>query len=327
MPASPTQGSQLRKGPAACSGCSLCVPVCPVWRNARDLRMSPEGRVRALQHGATIAELADSVDACAFCGACEAVCPENIDLLGVVRNLRAQLPDSIARSTLRERLQAAGNRRSPATTGRNWLIPGAVLRSRTSLLDAAAQLLDASIAASLADDISLAIETGLDIPPDVLEQFLTPLRAAKRIVVADGTLHSHLRAWVPGVVAVPLGEQLSLRPAVRRLLQPGDMYLIDARSYHADYERLVMHYHRLREERGIHLNLDLQRIAVPASVVGLRQRLGERTVDDAEHVRWILKGRQVKRVIAERIEDQEAFARHSGIPVLHITELAGAAVA
>jgi ferredoxin len=325
MAASLPQGNRSRKGPSACSGCSLCVPVCPVWRSARDLRMSPEGRMRALQHGATIAELADSVEACAFCGACEAVCPEDIDLLGVIRELRAELPDSMGRGTLRQRLHETNVRHPPAATGKTWLIPGAALRSRPSLLDTAAHLLGARIAADIADDISLAIETGLIVPPEALEHFLAPLRAAKRIVVADGTLRTQLRTWLPGVAVVSLGEQLSTRPAIRKLLRPGDMYLIDARLYHADYERLVMHYHRLREERGIHLNLDLQRLAIPASVASLRQRLGEMPADDAEHVSWILKGRQVSRVIAERIEDQEAFARHSDIPVMHITELAGVA--
>ena len=27
---------------AACSGCSLCLLVCPVWRRTRDLRFTPE---------------------------------------------------------------------------------------------------------------------------------------------------------------------------------------------------------------------------------------------------------------------------------------------
>ena len=38
---------------AACSGCSLCLLVCPVWRRRRDdLRLTPHGRAKALQHGA-----------------------------------------------------------------------------------------------------------------------------------------------------------------------------------------------------------------------------------------------------------------------------------
>jgi ferredoxin len=41
------------KGYAACSGCSLCLLVCPVWRATRDIRLTPHGRAKALQHGAS----------------------------------------------------------------------------------------------------------------------------------------------------------------------------------------------------------------------------------------------------------------------------------
>ena len=77
---------------AACSGCSLCLLVCPVWRRTRDLRFTPHGRAKALQNGVPVTELKDSIDSCTLCGACEPVCPENIDLVAMTQNLRAQLP-------------------------------------------------------------------------------------------------------------------------------------------------------------------------------------------------------------------------------------------
>jgi hypothetical protein len=82
--------------------------------------------------------------------------------------------------------------------------------------------------------------------------------------------------------------------------------VIEPRAYHEDYERLVKHYDRLRLERGCATNLDLQRIAIPA----------------AGEADWILKGRRVERIVVERMEDAEAFSRHSALPVVHVAELA-----
>src|SRR4051812_9005201 len=76
----------------SCSGCSLCLLVCPVWRATRDLRMSPHGRAKALQNGASIEQIAASVEACTLCGACEPVCPERINLVEMVIELRTKLP-------------------------------------------------------------------------------------------------------------------------------------------------------------------------------------------------------------------------------------------
>ena len=53
-----------RRDHAACSGCSLCLLVCPVWRQSRDVSLTPLGRVKALQHGAGAAEVAASVEHC-----------------------------------------------------------------------------------------------------------------------------------------------------------------------------------------------------------------------------------------------------------------------
>jgi Fe-S oxidoreductase len=60
---------------SACTGCSLCLLVCPVWRKSHDIRLTPHGRAKALQHGATIADITESIESCTLCGACEPACP------------------------------------------------------------------------------------------------------------------------------------------------------------------------------------------------------------------------------------------------------------
>ena len=107
-----------------------------------------------------------------------------------------------------------------------------------------------------------------------------------------------------------LGEALSNRVALRRRIASADFYVIEARAYHADYERLVKHYDRLRAETGCAMNLDLQRIAIPAGG------------DDDGQARWILQGRKATRIVVESLADYAAFERACDIPVVHIAELA-----
>src|SRR4051794_2069659 len=75
-----------------CSGCGLCLLVCPVWRESRDVRLTPKGRARAIQHGATRDDLVASMDGCTLCGACEPACPEELPLVDMVMELRSGVP-------------------------------------------------------------------------------------------------------------------------------------------------------------------------------------------------------------------------------------------
>jgi Fe-S oxidoreductase len=96
-----------RRDYSACSGCSLCLLVCPVWRETRDLRLTPHGRAKAMQHGAGLSDIAASVESCTLCAACEPVCPENIDLVGMILSLRAQLPRSAALQEVESQIEGA----------------------------------------------------------------------------------------------------------------------------------------------------------------------------------------------------------------------------
>src|SRR6185295_8492521 len=81
-----------------CSGCGLCLLVCPVWRQSRDVRFTPKGRARAIQHGASREDVAASTAGCTLCGACEPACPEELPLVEMVMELRSGRPFPQART-------------------------------------------------------------------------------------------------------------------------------------------------------------------------------------------------------------------------------------
>ncbi len=284
----------------ACSGCSLCRLVCPMWRAHRDPRFSAEGLAKARQNGATAAALADAAYACCLCGACDPVCPENIDLTGMILDLRREAPRAAS---------AVASPAPDAPPAGALLLPGPELRANPALLARVETLLGFACTEDDGVDIALALETGGEIDPARRRKFLDGL-AGRTLVVGDGLLLRTLRRWLPGARLQSLGEALSGLVAIRRRLASADFYVIEPRAYHADYERLVGHYDRLRAETGCALNLDLQRIAIPAS-------------GEAE-VRWMLQGRRPARIFVESLADRAVFMRACDIPVLHIAELAEA---
>jgi len=80
---------------ADCHGCSLCLLPCPMWRQHRDVSFSPQGFAKAMQAGATAMDLRPQLSSCIMCGACDVMCPENIDLTGMVSKAweEAELPE------------------------------------------------------------------------------------------------------------------------------------------------------------------------------------------------------------------------------------------
>ena len=313
------------KDHADCSGCGLCLLVCPLWRRNRDLQHSPQGWAKALQHGAAPGDLADAARDCTLCRACDPVCPEQIDVSGMILKLRGQLAHRQT-AVLQERMAAQSRRPAPASQARTALLAGEALRAHPDLLNRTATLLGKAGGLAVVDDdgadISLALEAGVAVPHGRLAALIEPLRRADKVIAADGLLLPYLAQWLPAAKIFSLGETLSSLEAVRRNLRATDLYVIEPRAYHADYVRLVKHYDRLRKERGCDFNLDLQRIAIPANVQGLPQRLGLMVPDDDAQARWVLHGRNIARVVVENLEDRAAFENASDIPVVHLAELA-----
>lgn len=322
---------QPRNDYASCSGCGLCLLVCPVWRRDRDVALTPLGRAKALQHGAIAADIAASIQSCTLCAACEPVCPEEIGLVEMTLDLRRSLPQPAALQDLPARMEAhTGRPAAPLAPAATMLLPGQALRASPATLARTAALLAHSGGVALAQDdgadIASALEAGVPVPPPRMERFLQPLRGVKNIVVADGLLLRQLRQWLPGPTITSLGVALSSLVRVRRALRASDLYVIEPRAYHADYQRLVRHYDVLRKTAACAMNLDLQRIAIPAAARSLAQRLGPEPAldpgDDSVQPRWILQGLNVARIVVEDLEDRAAFAQVTSLPVVHLADLA-----
>ena len=302
---------------AACSGCSLCLLVCPVWRRARDLRYTPHGRAKALQHGVPVAELAASIESCTLCGACEPACPENIDLTGMVLGLRSQLPPVASIPMGPPKPTHAADYVDQCV-----LLAGKALRENDRARRRTVLLLGCTLAVDDGDDIALLLEAGATIAAERREEFLAPLRGATELVVADGLLARRLKTWLPRMKFTSLGVALSKRHELRRRLRADDLYVIEPRAFHADHAALVRYYDDLRVETGCAMNLDLQRIAIPATARNLRQRLGVEAADDAAQTRWLLQGRRIARIVVESADDAPAFRQVGNLPVVHLAELA-----
>lgn len=297
---------------SSCSGCDLCLLACPVWRQTRDIRLTPHGRAKALQHGATAAELGASVSSCTLCGSCEPACPEEIPLVDLILGLRRQSPLAAL---------PAGPAAAQATPGATLLLPDPALRGDAGRLQRIAALLGAAIAADDGADIGLALEAGAVIPSARLSEFLASLASATRLVAADGLLLRRLREWLPGKRTEGLGVALSALPAVRGKLRARDLYVIEPRAFHADHAGLVGHYDGLRAALGLEMNLDLQRLAIATTASSAQRRLGLPALDAEDQARWILEGRDIERVVVEDAHDCAVFAAVTDRPVVHLGDL------
>jgi heterodisulfide reductase subunit C len=311
----------------ACTGCSLCFLVCPMWRGSRDPRFTPEGLAKALQCGATAADLAVPLEACSLCGACDPACPERIDLSGMIMDLRRKLPQPAPQPAVLA--DPAAELQKPAdviATGTELprsapvLLPGPELRADTELLARIQALLGLAVFDDDGADIARALELGLLISEARLHSFVESLRG-HRIVAADGLLLRQLRRWLPGSQRMGLGAALSTRAAVRSNIAATDLYVIEPRAFHGDYERMVGYYDRLQRETGCSLSLDLQRIAIPARSQGLAQTLGLVAGDDTAQARWLLQGRTPARIVVESLADCAALERVCDLPVVHLAVL------
>jgi len=305
-----------------CHGCSLCALVCPVCHQQQDVMFTPHGHAKTLQHNGEVKN--EALFSCILCGACTPVCPQDIDLMDMFITLRIKANKSEQQAaknkTVRERIQ--NNLQQDKTqniTGKTVLLANEALRTNKGHLDNIFTLLnknnDLTLAEDDGSDISLALEAGIEIPAQRINQFFNPLKQAEKIIVADGLLMHELMNRLPQNRIASLGHELSSLHGVKSRLCNTDFYVIESRAYHADYHTLLIHYDELQQERGCMFNLDLHRLAIPTGVNGIIQ------IDADKQSQWILEGWEFDRIVVEDINDIALMSRISDKPVVHVAEI------
>jgi ferredoxin len=298
--------------------------TCPVWNQTRDIMLTVCGRARVLQGRGTPEDMRESLTACVLCGACGSVCPTGVDTVALTTELRMLLADKTGRPKVASLTQSTSSADSPAAAGKLFF-PGSALRRDEKFLRQTAGLLeqDGFILFDDADiaEMSAEMEDGIRPDPERLRRFISSMRGVKQITAADGFLHRHLRQWLPNVRVAGLGETLLRRTDIKMALKPSDLYIIEPRGYHADHNRLVNFYDRMRHETGCKLNTSLQRAAIPTGASGMQNRSKPGRVDSAKQAGWILHNRRPERVVVEDMEDFLLFKNIPGLKVRHIAEL------
>ena len=143
-------------------------------------------------------------------------------------------------------------------------------------------------------------------------------KAAEMVAGELEELLTLLNKRMPNANIIGLGEALIKYSAIAQKLRPDDLYVIDSRTYHANFDRLVVMYDKLRNDTGCMMNLDLHRVATST---GTSRAVCSTVVDPVAQASWILQGRPAKRVIVERLEDIEPFKQATSVPVVFVAEV------
>lgn len=308
-----------------CNGCGICVLPCPAWWDSRDMMVTPRGILRALQGNARAEDLLDTLFHCSMCGACEAACPLDIDILGAFRKLRGAIsPPAPEAPPTRSHRSGASRAR-----GGRVLLPGPALMRNPALLALVVEGLGTSANIEVSEEdtnpMAESLETGTTREAEDLQQFLAPFSKTRELVVVEGILHPFLRQRLPHLRVLGLGEALLRNDRIRRSLGPGDFFIIDARSFHSDHLRNLSRFLRVRQETGCQMNLDLQRLAIPTTADATAGNRAHRESTVATAIRWMLQGRRFDRLVAESPNDLDALRKHTDFPVVHLSEIAGEA--
>jgi len=310
-----------------CNGCSLCLLVCPIWQQTQDIRLTPHGFAKAIQQDASPEQLSNFISLCVLCSACEPICPQQIELVDIILEIRGKLiqKDSIVEQNVQKWMETEAIRPARMVVSASTVfLAGKTLRVQEKPLSRILSLLrdHAALAEDDGWDIAIALELGMKIPVHRLDRFLSPLYNVKKLVISDGIFYHTLHYWLPNIEIISLGRLLSSLKTIRKRIKKTDFYVIETRTYHADYENLVKYYHQLALEQHCQLNIDLQRVAMPTIGMSVQRKFDLKVLDYQRQIDWLLHERKYSRIITESWEDKEIFEQFTDKPVLHLSELA-----
>jgi ferredoxin len=312
--------------PMQCNGCGVCMLSCPVWQQHHTKALTYCGRNRAAIGGAKEEDLAPSARACILCGSCAPLCPMGIRTQQTTIALRQSLAARGLLPKPSDQTIQTNAQKSETLSASRILLPGKALRANAALAASVVGLLGDGVGLFSDDgyDIALALESGQAISNARIEAFIAPLTEASEVIVADGLLLNLLHSLLSSSITVrPLGQALLANPKVRDGLRSTDFYMIETRAYNTNRREFAALYNALRRETGCSMNLDLQRVATPTGAASMQHREGLASIISIEEqVKWILEGRKAERIVVEHLDDYEAFATYTKLPVVHLAEVA-----
>lgn len=299
-------------GLETCNGCAVCTLSCPVWNQTHDQLLTFCGRMRCSQGGGTPEDLRESISACVLCGSCEPICSYGMDTQAKTIALRAQIYQHASQP------DATVTKPAPPAMG-SVLLACHMLMKKKNMAESALKSLgkDITLYQDNGQDISDALETGQPISDKRIRDFMHSLSTATLIITTDGLLYRLIKTLMPELNVAGLGEALIKNGSMASRLREDDLYIVDSRTYHANFKSLAPMYDALRAKTRCMMNLDLHRVATPTGAT----LHGKGLVDPLRQARWILEGRPAKRVIVENMMDRTPFIDVTEVPVLFISEL------
>ncbi len=262
-----------------------------------------------------------------MCGACEPVCPENLDIMALVRRLRGELHET-NRNPFARPPDATPQREIETRLRRRLLLAGPDLERQPELLAGVIECLGgADRVRSASDDgrdLAWALETGAPVDEARIDRLVSTFEGARELIVIEGILHRFLRERCPGIRVRGLAEMLLDSESLLSTLGPRDYLVIDARAYNADQPRLVQLFDQLRSRTRCQMNLDLQRVAIPTGADSLQARSDGHASCETS-IRWMFEGREFDRIVVESPTDLDALAEWTDRPVVHLSTLVSAA--
>lgn len=213
-----------------CSGCSVCLVNCPSFVSCSDSFNSAKGRLMALKGGAEVDYLKESIESCKDCSLCVELCPEDIDIFSVNREIKKNNFENEFKEVPSIEFQGSGK----------------VLIGTFDLKDFKSLNFDSEF-----------LEDGLFDENSFVNNIIEPLMKCESIVTDNYRFLYYSKKLGKLNNIKGLGELLIEKADFKS----GDLFVPSFYGLMSDYKRLFHYYDdEVRLKRGIDLFVDLNRM-------------------------------------------------------------------